>query len=453
MKAAILPNFGRRRGLTLFIIILFISSAWGAKKPAWISNPPVDPAYYTGVGSAQIHDGSSDHIQAAQQAALANIAAQIQVKIDASVMSSIAESGDDIEENFKRNIKSSTQAQLEGYELVGQYTENAVFYAYYRLSREKWARIQAEKRRKAAELSISFYHDGQKALNDGQPAVALSNLIRALESIDAYIPEGLNAELDGEKVFLANRIYQAVQQILDNLSLSPIQKVVEAKTGQALKNTGFSAEWNGSPVKNLLLSIQGNGDGNDLPATVTTDMGGRAMLRAAVIHDSRKIQNIRADVDLSGKNAAQSLFYPALLAGLTRPSAVIMLRISGPVIYLSSEETLDGNPLSMKRVEPLLKSSLTDAGFSFSEDMASADFIMELHAAAHQGSQVSSLFTSFADMNLSVMGMDGNELYKNSLKHIKGIDLSFEKAGMKALDAIAEKFRSDMAPDLITALH
>ncbi|MEA3497169.1 MAG: hypothetical protein U9R42_14170, partial [Bacteroidota bacterium] len=78
------------------------------------------------------------------------------------------------------------------------------------------------------------------------------------------------------------------------------------------------------------------------------------------------------------------------------------------------------------------------------------DWEIKIIAEARQGSQMSSLFTSFADLTFSVTEVEtGNEIYKTNLNHVKGIDLSFEKSGMKALENIAKKVREEIIDEFM----
>jgi len=443
----------RMRVLSIVILVFGLATVAAAKAPDWVKSPPVDSRYYSGVGSAAVIPGSTAHIENARQAALAAIAAQIQVNISAEVMSSIMESGDELAESFRRNIQSSTQAQLEGYEQVGQHSEGGTYYAYYRLSKAKYAEIQAEKRRKASELALSFYREYESSLAAGEPARALNNLIRALESMDAYIPEGLKSRIDGEDVFLSNVFTQKIQSLLDQVEIIADPKVLKVKAGEALKDGGFRVVLSGAAMKNVSLLLESNGSGNELGQAPVTDGSGRASLRTVRIRDAKKIQNIRAELLLQGEKKGGALLYPALLSALNKPAGTMVLQVSGPVIYMTVTETYGGKEPTVKRVEPALKDILTKAGFSFGEDLAAADFMMEVTADAREGSQVHTLFTSFADLNVSVTSMSsGNEIYKKGLNRVKGIDLDFEKAQLKALEAIGEKVQSEIAGELIKAL-
>ncbi|MCK5520553.1 MAG: LPP20 family lipoprotein, partial [Candidatus Marinimicrobia bacterium] len=329
----------------IFMLTLLLFTFTFAKTPQWIIKPPVNAAYYNGVGSAPMIEGNSDHIETARQAALSSIASQININIQSDVVSSIMENNDEIKENFERNIRTSTQASLEGYEIKDQYTSNGTFYTWIRLSKAKYQEIQAEKRKKAAELSLSFYREYENALENNNVATALNNAVRAIQSADAYIPDGLEYTLDGEEIYLVNHYYQSIQNLLDGIEIKPVQKVVKTKTGQALKNTAFIVTSNGNTIKNLPLLLSINGEGNDIPKSIRSDFSGKAVVRGAILHDSKKIQTLKASMELKGDKDSGAFLFPALLSQIQIPTGSIMLQVSGPVIYLTSDEQMNGTPV------------------------------------------------------------------------------------------------------------
>ncbi len=89
----------------------------------------------------------------------------------------------------------------------------------------------------------------------------------------------------------------------------------------------------------------------------------------------------------------------------------------------------------MLYIEPKLKNVMTQRGFNFTTNMAKADIMLDLKAASRQGSEFSGMYSAYVDLNISVTDMGtGSEIYKASKTGIKGMQLSYEKAGVKAFE-------------------
>jgi len=108
------------RKIIIFLFIFFIggSSVYAAKKPDWVNKRPIDNNSYIGIGVAEKDIETSEYIQKAKDRALREIASEITVTISSATLNQILEKAGVVKEEFESQIKSSTQAQLEGYELV-----------------------------------------------------------------------------------------------------------------------------------------------------------------------------------------------------------------------------------------------------------------------------------------------------------------------------------------------
>ena len=114
------------------------------ERPDWIDNYPVDNAYYIGVGSSNTGDKSSD-METAKAKALTDLASAISVQIS-------SEQSFVVKEDSKGNAFQSAEVQInqavsnhfKDVEVTDSfYSEKSGYWFYYRLSKAKWAAIQA----------------------------------------------------------------------------------------------------------------------------------------------------------------------------------------------------------------------------------------------------------------------------------------------------------------------
>ena len=109
--------------------------------------------------------------------------------------------------------------------------------------------------------------------------------------------------------------------------------------------------------------------------------------------------------------------------------------------------------MSIKIIEPKIKKYLSDKGFSFTDDIANADAMISINAESRKGSEMYGQYVAFVDATISVTDMNsGEEIYKNSLQNKKGIQLSFEKAGIKAYQDVTKEISSNIIPEILEAM-
>lgn len=138
---------------------------------------------------------------------------------------------------------------------------------------------------------------------------------------------------------------------------------------------------------------------------------------------------------------------------LPLPSTRFILNVTGPTVYIEASESNLGRKVDIPYIEPVLKNALTEYGFTFTDAMSEADIMIELKAGAKRGSEMYAMFTSYANLTISVVDLvHGDEVYKNSLQDVKGIQLNYQRAGVKALENAASKVKESILPDLIEHL-
>ena len=103
--------------------------------PEWTFNSPVLPAHYVGIGSASklIHPLNADAV--AKQQALDNMSRDIRVQVQSSSTVSTLQINGWLSESFSAQSTSTTQEDLEGFELVDTYSTETEVLVYYRLSK------------------------------------------------------------------------------------------------------------------------------------------------------------------------------------------------------------------------------------------------------------------------------------------------------------------------------
>ncbi len=453
-------NVSLRNLFILSICLLQISAFAQSKKPSWIEQRPVTPFYYIGIGSAPKEGNEADYRQAAKDNALQDLSSEIQVNISSAFIHNLTEKSGIVEEDVKSQVRSSTKASLEGYEAAGTWEDENTYWVYYRLSKDVYKQKRDERRESARKLALDLYKKAGQKTAALDPASALRMYVQAVGAMQEFLAEPLKAKMMGKTVILQNEIFSALQEVLAALELNSSKTRLSAKSSQALKEpllvtatfrdkSGTAHKVNGLPLN--FSFVRGKGT---LVSYLETNSQGIARCQVSRIGAGDKLQIIQAQVAIKQMQPEKfSALAQNIINNLSIPQIRFILNVSGLTVFVDASEKNLGRDTGMLVVEPRLKTAMADKGFTFTDDMSKADILIDLKAASRKGAQVYNLYSAFADVNISVTDLrTGQEIYKKALSNIKGIQLNFQKAGNKALQAAGEKMEQ-LLPEIIKPLQ
>ena len=79
--------------------------------------------------------------------------------------------------------------------------------------------------------------------------------------------------------------------------------------------------------------------------------------------------------------------------------------------------------------------------------------MITINSESRQGSEMYGQYVSFVDASISVTNMEtGEEIYKNSVQNKKGIQLSYEKAGLKGYQLISKEIEDKIVSEILEAM-
>lgn len=450
------------------ILAVFIVSQWmfgnlfaQNKLPVWVEQRPVNPNYYIGIGYASKSEHPIDFQKVARDNALSDIASQIKVQINSDFVQQVVEKAGMVADDFKSYVRSSTKAELEGYEQVDSYETPTEYWVYYRLSKAKYKRLKESKLNKAKALSLDMFKKAKAAEKTSRIAKALLFYFQAIPPIEKYVNESLEAKVDGQHIYLFNEIYSSLQRILSGLKLEALTPEVKGKLGQPIANqlkvkVSFVSRASGSPVQNMPIVFSFTRGAGDLIKHAYSDANGVVKTRILRISSADNLQIVESKIDLTKmvNEENPSIVLKGIMNSLVAPTARIMIHVAGLTAYVETQESNMGHPVEIKQLEPTLKRVLSDQGFTFSPSAAKADFLIKVKATARKGAEMYGLHSSFVTFTLSVTDLkSGQEIYKNSLDDVKGIDLTYEKAGVKALSNAAKEIGNKLIPDFMQKIQ
>jgi hypothetical protein len=124
-----------------------------------------------------------------------------------------------------------------------------------------------------------------------------------------------------------------------------------------------------------------------------------------------------------------------------------------PLVHIDGDERNLGKKMSGEPVAAAIIASLNRKGVRFTEDPKKADVILELKSDTKSTGEAQGFSTVRMELDANVIDAQKNEsVYKISKTDIKGVDLTFEKAGLKAYQNFTKNIESELMRKLANDL-
>ncbi|MFK7900554.1 MAG: LPP20 family lipoprotein [Cyclobacteriaceae bacterium] len=411
-----------------------------AEKPSWVSERPISSLYYIGVASTNKRLVSNDFKEATKQKALNDMSSEIKVRVNSNSILNTIEENDRVKESYLSTIKVSLLAEIEGYELVDTWEDERHYWVYYKLSKAKYAEIQAQKRKVAREKALNSYLNGESFKKQGNYVSAVSSYTEGLTFLKPYLNEENKISYQGNDIELGNTILNSTQQLFNDIELKLSKSSLTLVKGLDKNPTvGIQAlSASGNKLSNVpLLAIYD--DSKKQQELAITGNDGKTEL--VINQFTAKTQSVQLMLDkkrfspLSSTDSLVAIF----LRGRQSPVQKIALKIKTPVIYATSNEKNLGVKMATPTVLNETKKMLTAKGYVFTSTKSKADLVLTIDADTRKGNQTNGFYVSYLDASISMVKLSGEEFYKNKISSQKGIQLSFEQAGFDAYNKIEKK--------------
>lgn len=202
----------------------------------------------------------------------------------------------------------------------------------------------------------------------------------------------------------------------------------------------------GGVVEGIHVSLI-NTETGEVLCTGLTNESGISVCYLPSVQTENPVFRVDASIDLAEYlNIQKNSIYFAI-ASQQNPVLPVSIDLvtEKPTIFIQSEELIQGKPMDIKTVEPIVKETLAEKGYNFVDNKKDADFIITINANTTTGSQYQGIYFAFLDVNLSVVNTSkGEEIYKTHLDQIKGGGSNYTKAGKKAYMLGAEKLKENI---------
>jgi hypothetical protein len=427
-----------------------------ADAPDWVKQSPNSPGFYHGVASATKALTQMDYHEKARQNALSELAGNISVKISSSSVLNQYEYDNQYSEFFRDNIRLSSEEYLEGYELVDSWENEEQYWVYYRLSKQKYEQVKAQRKQAAIAKSLGNYWEAKEFEGLGNVKESIRFNIKAIEDVKDFLGDDISVEVQGVDEAYGSTLLSGLTATLQNIRIifpmdsliikrgktpvtNPMIVKVVNNSGQALSGVNLKATISWAPGKNIIS---------------VSDAGGKARIEIEKAYTKKTEEYIESMIDLD-KLVRKSTSDPVirkLLQNISVPGYVLPVLIEAPVFFVKTQETNLGEQLNKPMIYPEIIQILKRDGIIVTDDREKADFEILVEAETSNGSQRSKMYFAGLDAQITLTNGPGQQLYNKSVDGISGMGDNFEEAGLDAYDALISKFKINIYPEIYERL-
>lgn len=435
-------------------------------KPTWVTNPPIDPAYYVGIGVARKGQAEQNAYDLARFEAKRQLAQEISVNVSSTFRRTVEEitGQHDLQatDAFESAIEAHTVADLEDFDIIDSWECTYELWVYYRLSKEEFETRRKQKIQHALQIALDLYEKAQSNLDDGFITAALQHYVQALATLEPYADQPLTIEYQGVSIGLLPEVVSNLRILLEQISIKPEQPEYPAKIGRpatlnlSVFYTGFATP---RPIANLPLLCSMIRGAADLLGSTKTTRSGKSACRIAKIKALDQLQLLEATIDLQqlATLTHTSGILEPVMNSLSIPTARITLNVTGPTFYVDSEEQFNGRYIDVPYVATAITEDLANRGFSPVRNKHEADYLVSIRALSRRGDTNilgTGLNSSYVDCTIYMTDLlSGDDVFTWAANTIKGVSSNFEKATHIAYQETVDLVQQEAVPLLFEHLQ
>lgn len=411
-----------------------------AQRPEWVQKTPQSPFFYNGIGI--VSKENSNYKEVARKLALENISNEISVNISGeSVLNSI-ETNTSFQQEFKQQIKLSSEKYLEGYELVDSYETEEYYYVYYQLSKSKYEELKRERLEQSKQKSLLFYKNSKTFTSKGQYRESLNALIQSMEPLVEYLDQKIEFTENDSVMNLPLSILNEYKAIEQSIRLEAFQPNISITYGDYVPNDAIGVtalDQNSRAIGGIPLKFEYKTLYTQTKTVITT-ADGEAFFSMGKIRSKIKEQYIRVtpDFDQILQEQTKNRIVRGLLKTNIAQEVLIKLIVDLPKVYI--EGSFDDVPSVFLSN---LKNAFLMNEFEVVKDVKDADLIcvIDLKESYNQG------LKSF-EVGGSLSFYDSNRklVYSAEIPFEKGLHVSKSTARQIAYEEMSAQFKKRLIP-------
>ncbi len=410
------------------------------QKPHWVESKPASSIYFYGIGVAQKSAGNSDYLETAKKNALNDLASEIKVNVSSNSILYTLERDYKFQSEFIETIRTSTDEDLEGYEIADNWQNDQQYWVFYRLNRADYYAAKEAEKQSVLKNAADFYKSGLKAWEDQQVSSAFDLQFRALSVLKPYWAESNEYIIDNQELLLDNAILQKIQGMAASILLKAQPDQIKLNLDNRFHQICIVTAYDRNSGKGLgsipVLSTFKSAAGIDRSQEQTDASG-----NVSISIDQPDLQSSYNELSVSVE--LEKLFDPRaldaemrlLVKGLPSPVLKVPIQLQRPVFYLESKEQNLNQRQLLSHLKDHLSNEIIKNGLPVSQDRSQADIIVKIEGKTRNGGESNGFSIAYLDMGVKFTDPSGRNIYYDqSFNDVKGVSNTTERAGLKAFD-------------------
>jgi hypothetical protein len=389
-------------------------------QPGWINNKPIDSQYYFGVGKADKRFHTSEYQQAAKKMALEDLASEIEVKLDAKSVLYQKETSLEYYETYQATIQIEVTQNISGFEPVDSWNNENEYWVLYRLSKNKYAHIEAEKRNQAISKALYYIDASESSTNFKQ---RFDHLILAMESIKLYLNKPLKTTFNNSTIYLGNYVTNKIETMLEGLMIYSSKDKIDLDLYNCYSATSnWSLQYNDLPIGNFPVRIKFKTYSSQLAYTNENGVFSYDLADKYYNNTPPLIEAWINTTDLIDDELILSLFRQKYAISRTEVS------LHKPVFLIKSDHG-----------ENIIQQEIIKAGGKVTTNMQQAGIILKFDFKVTDLGKADDFYTSKCEIIVSIAGDNEHLKSQKSWPAVKGIQLNRVSARDKAISNSLEQ--------------
>lgn len=427
-----------------------------AEPPAWVSDRPNIPGYYTGIASANKIQHGEDAKNMARNRALSDISSQIRVVIESTSILNMTQYQGISGENFSENIKSVSSEDLEGYELIEEYENGTDVWVYFRLSEATYKRIRNERKKATLDIAGGYWQAANEAQANGRVAASLDFYVRALESMEKYWGELNQWTTPNQTTITLDRAcLEGITQVLSSIEMTAsASQVMLTYANRYSGELGCSVKFHGNPAAQVPVWSRYNK--GTLPRTDLreTNADGVCSIELGQFEPGLASTEVRMEIRFEQLvPRIKESHVHELIKNLPTPSLTIPVYLRAPIVFIQGNERTKGQTNATNVLNNAIAQGLNAQGIEWVNDASAADLILELDADTREAGSAAGFYTVLLNATAVLKTSEGKPVLQQNLTDVKGVQLNWEAAHAEAYRKAQLEIQGVFLKKLIQALY
>lgn len=421
--------------------------------PDWVNNRPISSSYYIGIGLAPKAPGTNFQ-RSAKDNALSDLASEIKVNVSTNSLLYTLEREYKFEQEFRETIRTNSDLSLEDFEIVDTWEDNRTYWVYYRMNRAQYAERLRAKKEAAQSMGIDFLSKAEASFRSGEFTNAADYYLRGLQALEEFWNEENEVTYQNQTILLDNTLFSGLKTLLSEVRITSEDRI--ELNFQNRFTTSASIQVSDSkdnrPLVGAPLTYSYFGMYGRVKGRLSTNADGRVTIPVSEVdrEKSSNTLNVAIDTESIFDPFQSDAFMRKLTESLRGKSIDVPIHYKPPSVYIESVEKNLGKPLDGKPLTSAIMTSLSRRDVSFANAKSSADLTLELNAQTKKSGESQGFSTSMLEVNITLFdNLSGEKRYQVSKNNVKGVDLNFEAAGMKAYQNLTRNIESELMRKLV----